>query len=361
MRTLAFAYPGDIDLPTGGYGYVRRIIEGLRRLNWNVTPIPLGDGFPQADAATRSRALEILRAVPGATPIVIDGLAYGAMAEEAEALAQSHAIIALVHHPLALETGLSAAEQRAFRQSETRSLTVARAIITSSPATARTLASDFAVPADRISVVLPGTDRVAPSTAKPHDGSILRIVSVGSLVPRKGHDVLIGALAELSTLPWRLDIAGGDTFDPEHAELLRRLIAAKDLQDRVTLHGALSVSDLDALYAQAEIFALASRYEGYGMAFAEATVRGLPIVATGSGAVADTIAPGTGLLFEPDDASGLRDGLRRMISDKGFRDTCAARSRDAANSFPTWEMSAQRFAAAIEERTAEVQTTGALT
>ena len=349
MKILAFAYPGDIDTPTGGYGYCRHIIAGLRDLGWTVDPISLGEGFPQASEATKAHALKILQAVPSTTPIVVDGLAFGVLDKEADVLARSHKVIALVHHPLALETSLSASEQELLCRSETRSLAAAHAVITSSPATARTLAEGFAVPDDKISVVVPGTARPAPSSQRQRGQTEPRLLSVGSLVPRKGHDMLIDALADLQALPWRLDIAGDDRLDVEHAQHLRSLITTENLQDRVTLHGALPSDDLEALYTAADIFVLATRYEGYGMAFAEATVRGLPIVATGSGAVADTIVPGTGLLFAPDDRAGFRDGLRRMISDAALRAECAAAAIAAANTYPTWEESSSRFAAAIEE------------
>ncbi len=352
---LVFAYPGDLDTPTGGYGYARRIIAGLRTLGWQVEALSLGDGFPKADSSARARAGALLAAVPCGVPLVIDGLALGVLPDEAEALARSRPFIALVHHPLALETGLDACQQAALRASETRSLAAARAVIASSPATADGLVRDFGVPRSAISVVVPGTDpapETSPSSSAPrvrqvNDGTI-RLVSVGSLVPRKGHDVLIRALADLADLPWRLDIAGGDRLDPDHAALLREMVATAGLDDRITLHGALSADDLEALYAHSDVFALATRYEGYGMAFAEAIVRGLPIVATGAGAVAGTIAPGTGLLYAPDDTQGLRDGLRRMIADADLRTRCAAACRDAAKRYPDWQATAALFASAIE-------------
>lgn len=350
MKTLAFAYPGDLDTPTGGYGYARRIIAGLRDLDWNITPFSLGPGFPQPDTAAKAQALDILKAVPREMPLVIDGLAFGALAEEAEALCQSHRLIALVHHPLALETGLSAAQQYALQQSETRSLAAAHTVIVSSPATAEILLRDFGVPNDKIAVVIPGTDRVKVAPKKRSDDAAIRLVSVGSLVPRKGHVMLIDTLADLTDLPWRLDIAGDDQLDPEHAETLRAMIATHGLRERVTLHGALSPDALDALYAAGDIFVLATRFEGYGMAFTEATVRGLPIVATGSGAVKDTIAPGAGLLYDPRDKNGFCEGLRRMIIDTDFRAKCAAGARSASKSYPTWREAAMRFAAAIEAK-----------
>src|SRR5882724_5784490 len=59
---LAFAVPGDLATPTGGYGYDRRIIEELRRLGWQVDVANIGDGFPFPSIAQRATALAILSA-----------------------------------------------------------------------------------------------------------------------------------------------------------------------------------------------------------------------------------------------------------------------------------------------------------
>ena len=110
LKRIAFAIPGDLDTPTGGYIYDRRIIEGLRDLGWQVDLVGLGDGFPFPDAATLAFAQQALAAVPPGCPVLIDGLALGVIPEIARQLSASHALIALVHHPLGLEAGLSLAQ-----------------------------------------------------------------------------------------------------------------------------------------------------------------------------------------------------------------------------------------------------------
>ena len=71
---VAFAVPGDLTTPTGGYRYDRRIIQELRRLGWQVDVLDLGDGFPFPSFAQRATALMVLSAVPSDCPIVLDGL-----------------------------------------------------------------------------------------------------------------------------------------------------------------------------------------------------------------------------------------------------------------------------------------------
>ena len=77
LRRIAFAVPGDLATPTGGYVYDRRIIEELRRLDWQVDVLDVGAGFPFPSDAQRATALAIVAAVSEGCPIVIDGLAFG--------------------------------------------------------------------------------------------------------------------------------------------------------------------------------------------------------------------------------------------------------------------------------------------
>ena len=157
VKEAVFAVPGELATPTGGYTYDRRIIEGLAALGWRIAVVDLGDGFPFPTTHTRAAARARLEALPAGPPIVIDGLAFGALPDAAEALRATHSLVALVHHPLALETGLSATASALLRASEWTALGCARHVITTSTATARLLAADYDVPTDRLSVVEPGT------------------------------------------------------------------------------------------------------------------------------------------------------------------------------------------------------------
>ena len=74
---VAFAVPGDLATPTGGYAYDRRMIAELRRLGWDVDVLDLGAGFPRPSPPVRARAMERLSSVPHGGAIVIDGLALG--------------------------------------------------------------------------------------------------------------------------------------------------------------------------------------------------------------------------------------------------------------------------------------------
>jgi hypothetical protein len=345
VKRLAFAVPGDLATPTGGYAYDRRIIGELRGLGWHVDVIDLGAGFPRPSEAQRAAAPALLAAVPSDCPIVVDGLAFGVLPDAAEQL-RGRPLIGLVHHPLALETGLPVAEAAAFHTSERRALATTRAVIVTSESTARILARDYDVPAARITVARPGND-----PKKPVQGSgdgLVRLLSIGSLVPLKGYDVLIAAMARLADLPWRLNIAGDRTRHLETAARIDESIARFGLAERIAVLGAVSHERLAELYVGSDIFVLASRFEGYGMALAEAVAYGLPVVSTTAGAIPETVPAAASLLVAPDDVVALTVALRRLIAQPDERRRLAAAARTAAAALPTWAESAKRFVQAIE-------------
>jgi glycosyltransferase involved in cell wall biosynthesis len=346
VKRVAFAVPGDLAIPTGGYAYDRRIVAELGAMLWRVQVVDLGDSFPRPDVAQRAAALARLAALPAGQPVVIDGLAYGVLPEAPAVLGQDRPAIALVHHPLALETGLPAVEAERLRHSERAALAGARRVITTSAATARLLAAEYGVVAERVVVAPPGAD-LAPLASGSSDG-IVRLIAVGSLVPRKGYDVLIAALASLADLPWQLTIAGDPSRDPATAARLKASIVDLKLADRVTFVGAVSQERLAELYGAADLFVLASRFEGYGMAFADAVARGLPVIGTTAGAIPEAVPEGTGVLVPPDDVAALAQALRRLIEDRGERRRLAFGARRMAARFPSWQSSAVLFARTIE-------------
>jgi glycosyltransferase involved in cell wall biosynthesis len=347
VKRILFAVPGDLATPTGGYAYDRRIIAELAALGWDAEAINLGDGFPHPTAPVRAAACARLTGLPAGHLIVVDGLALGVLPDAAEAMHRSHQMIALVHHPLSLESGLTHNEIKTMRDSERAALSCARHVITTSPATARILAAEFGVPSARLTVVEPGTDRVAlPVRAS---GPTVSLLSVGSLVPRKGYDVLVAALAALTELPWQLLIVGDRARDPETARALDIEIVRLGLADRIHFTGAVAPESLTEYYAAADLFVLPSRFEGYGMAFAEAIAHGLPVVGTTAGAIPGTVPAGAGLLVPPDDADALATVLRRLIEHPNERQRLAAGAHAAASRFPSWRGQAALFASVLEQ------------
>ena len=349
VKRAAFAVPGSLETPTGGYAYDRRIIRELERLGWHIELVDVGNGFPWPTKATVAAAHARLLKVPSGLPIVVDGLAFGTLPEVASELASQNPLLALVHHPLALEWGLSANQADILRRSERAALAATQRVVVTSPATSRIVASDYGVPVSRITVARPGNDAVprarGSQVGPPH------LLAVGAVIPRKGLDVLVAALATISDLPWKLTVAGDLTRDATAAARLRSEVARYELIDRIAVLGAVSSERLASLYDTADLFVLPSYFEGYGMAYSEALAHGLPVVGTTAGAIAETVPHGAGLLVAPGDPAALAVALSRVIADPNLRLSLAEGAFSASRRLPTWSQSGLIFADALEKLT----------
>ncbi len=345
-RTFHFAIPGDIATPTGGYAYARRLIEELPAIGLEVEHVALPDGFPFPDAAALAEARARLAALPNGATVLVDGLAFGAMPEIARDLSRRLDLVALVHHVLADETGLLAQTAISLEHSERAALAEARAVICTSRNTARRLADGFDIDRRRIAVAPPGTDRRPPARGSESGAPV--IASLGALVPRKGHDVLLKALARLMHIPWTARIAGTPNRDPDWAATLRTLAHHLGLDERVTFLGA--VADPDVELASADIFALASWHEGYGMAFAEALAHGLPVVGCDVGGVPEAVPEGAGSLVPAGDANAFAAALAPLLADPEFRRGRADVARIASRALPGWRETASIIARCLVGR-----------
>ncbi len=341
MPALHFILPGNPETRSGGFIYDRRIIEGLRRDGWTVEPHALADGFPEPSEQTLAEAARLLDNLPDGASVVIDGLALGVMPEIAQQQAGRLALIGLVHHPLADETGLAPSRREQLFRSERDALAAVRHLIVTSSHTAARLA-DFDVAPGRISVAEPGVDP-APA-ADGSGGPGLALFCAASLTPRKGHAVLIEALARLRERDWHLVCAGSTARDAATARHVQKLCRDSGLDERIDFVGEVEAEELDRLYRRSDLFVLASFHEGYGMVITEAIARGLPVVATAAGAIPDTLPEGAGLLVPPGDAAALAAALARPMDAPEELTRLKEGARAARAHLPSWEQSAARFA-----------------
>ncbi|MDM0039008.1 glycosyltransferase family 4 protein [Variovorax sp. J22G21] len=343
-----FLVPGDWNAATGGYGYDRRIAAGLRGAGWAVDVRSPGDAFPLPDAATLDRARDVIAALPDHALVVADGLAFGALPELVEAHARRLRWVALVHHPLSFEAGLPDDVRHRLFDSERRALVHARHVVVTSPSTARALGA-FGVAPSRVTVIEPGTEAAPLATGGGAGAQALYLLCVATVTTRKGHAVLIEALAGLADRSWTLHCAGSLARDAAAVAAVQALVAQHGLQDRIVWHGEVDGARLDGLYAQADLFVLPSFHEGYGMALAEALVRGLPVVSCAAGAIPDTVPPAAGLLVPPGDAAALQAALQRVMDEAGLRTALAAGARAAGAQLPTWPQAVARFATVLHQ------------
>jgi glycosyltransferase involved in cell wall biosynthesis len=344
VTKACFAIPGDLNTPTGGYIYDRTVMGLLPAQGIEVDHLALPDGFPYPNAQILQQT-EHMFATVRANVLVIDGLALGVLPPELLSRV-SIPIIALHHHPLGLETGLAAQVGEALLASEKAATAMARHVIVTSRTTADTLAELGFAPPPPVTVAIPGTDR-GPRGAGSDGG--FEIISVGTIVPRKGYDILVAALDRIRGEPWTCTIVGGLDRDIPCVEALRAQVAALGLEQRIRFTGVLGAGEINALYARSAVFALPSRYEGYGMAFAGAMSRGLPILATTAPAIPSTVPPDAGILVPPDNADALADALLKLMRDPALRRRLGDGAWAHAQTLPRWEDTAAIIAKVIEE------------
>jgi glycosyltransferase involved in cell wall biosynthesis len=349
VRSVLFVLPGSLKTRTGGYTYDRRLVSGLRDRGWTVEVKELDASFPRPTPQARGLAVKFLASVPDDTVVVFDGLALGALPDELERHAERLRVVALIHHPLALETGLDADVARELDASERRALSMAREVVVTSRATAMAMTA-YGVDTFQINVVEPGTDRAG--LAHGAQNATIELLTVGTLIPRKGHSVLFRALASVPFRNWKLTCVGSLDRDRPTAARLRAQLSADKLSDRVRLVGDVDPEVLGACYERADVFVLPTFHEGYGMAVAEALARGLPVISTRTGAIPELVRDDAGLLVPAGDIPALAAALTDMVGDVSLRHRLAEGARRVRDSLPTWEDAARKFAGILDHVTA---------
>lgn len=343
---IEFIVPAPFTLVTGGYEYDRRITQALGMAGHDVHIHQLAGRHPQPDDAARASAHAVWAALPDDGVVVIDNLGLLSFAALAAELPRRRVVI-LNHHPLGLETGLDPALAETMLDAERKLSHAARHIITTSATTRATLETRFGLAAARITAIEPGT---APATRSTGSGQAsVNILAIGSLIVRKGHDILLRAMAKLFDLDWHLTIAGSPAHDPQTAAALCAMPAALGIAGRVTFLGEMTGAPLAELWRHADMFALATRYEGFGMAITEALRRGLPVAVCDGGAAGALIRPEFGVVCPVDDVVQLSKALRRLIFDGNLRRSMSNAAWAFGQSLADWPEQAQSFVTILEQ------------
>ena len=357
MPPVVLVVPGRLDVRTGGSIYDRRIVEGLRQRGWFVDVLELDASFPYPTAASLEQADHALAAIRAGTIVIVDSLALGAIPDLIARETSRLRIVALVHLPLAAAAGLDRDTAARFENGERRALGAAARVVVTGRATLDFIARYELAP-HRVVIVEPGTDSAplargsgdVPPTVRSDAGRTrpLELLSVATVHPGKGHEMLLAALAAVPSQAWRLTCAGSLTRHPATADRVQAMATRLGLGDRVSFAGDLDGPALAACYDAADVFVLATRQETYGMAVAEALARGLPVVATMTGAIPDLVGDGAGLLVPVGDTPALGEALSRVLDEADLRARLAEGARRVRHRLPTWDETSGAMSAALD-------------
>lgn len=335
-----FIVPAGIDdpaRPSGGNAYDRRVSRGLAAAGWTVHVHEVPGSWPSPDAQAREALAGKVGAIPDGALVLLDGLVASPAAEVLVPEAARLRLVALVHMPLG-------------RKPEGDVLSAVASVVTTSAWARRALLDLYSLPGECVQVAEPGVDRaeLAPGTSTA--GALL---SVAAVIPGKGHDVLVDALAPLTSLRWECLCVGSLERDPAFVARVRRRAADGGIERRVRFPGPQAGSDLARSYATADLLVLPSRAETYGMVVAEALARGLPVVAAEVGGVPEALGHGAdgtrpGLLVPPGDAAALGDALRAWLEDADLRRRLRCAARERRGSLPDWSTTTTAVADALE-------------
>jgi len=353
FTALHVIVPGDPDQNTGGYRYVRKLVAALNQAGTRAQVTGLPGRFPRPDAVATGAMESLLSQLADDSRVILDGLAMSAMPDVLAKHAQRLRLAALIHHPLADETGLSQSDQDWFFEREKRALGIVRDVFTTSLFTASRLA-DYGVTAGRIRTAEPGVESpvvdALPNDTEPSGQSdsprtphAPKILCVAHLSPRKAQHHLVEALAGLGDLPWQCTLAGSCERDLLYADGVRQQIDGVGLSDRIDLVGEVDEQQLASLYRKADLFVLPSLYEGYGMVIDEALAARLPVICSDGGALKNTgDRPGVAL-YEAGNTEALRERLRAWLGDPASLEQACKQAAHESHSIRSWAETANLF------------------
>ena len=295
--------------------------------------------WPATDTRSLGALADVVAGVPDDALVLVDGLVASPAPEVLAPETMRLRVVVLVHMSLGQGTANGA------RERESTVLSAAASVITTSAWTRRALLELYSLPRDRVHVAEPGVD---PAPLAPGTAAAGALLSVAAVVPGKGHDVLVEALAQLTRHRWRCSCVGSLERDPPFVDRLRRRVADAGMDGRVSFLGPQADAELDHSYTAADVLVLPSRTESYGMVVVEALARGLPVVAADVGGVPEALGHGDGerpgLLVPPGDAVALRDPIRSWLEDAELRDRLRRAARQRRASLPDWSTTASAVA-----------------
>ncbi len=347
MRTVHLVVPAGIEdpaRPSGGNAYDLRVCRELTERGRRVVRHDIPGDWPVPGPGGLTALRSVLAGLAAGSVVLVDGLVGSAAGELLAAEAGRLGIVLLVHLPL----GVGVAPDAALVASELRAVSSAQRVIVTSDWTRGWLLQHTAADPAQVIVARPGVDP-APTAVGGTDGG--RLLSVGALAPVKGQDRVLAALNGIRDLEWTWTCVGSRAVDPAYVERLITEVDRNGLGGRVRLAGPQPPEELGESYAATDLLVVGSRHETYGMVVGEALARGIPVVVTPVGGVAEALGTTRtgvpGLVAATDDAAGLADAIRRWLTDPELRTRLRAAARVRRATLAPWSSTVDRVESAL--------------
>lgn len=332
---------GDTGRLTGGYRYNGRVVGGLRVRGVEVDEVVPCGASPEEQEAFGADPLPDHHRYD---VIVVDALARVVASPHLDRWRSDRPVLAVVHE---LQSVAGPPENARREEAHERPLLRSDRLVAVSGHGASILEAR-GVPAERVRILPPGADGQGrgDDTARTGGSSPPRVLCVAQWIPRKGILDLVRAWTRLGSKDAVLDLVGETDADPVYAARVREVVGG---DPTVLIRGAVDDAEVRSAYRAADVFALPSRYEGYGIVYAEALAHGLPVIACDAGPVPELVGEEAALLALPGDVEVLSGALDLLLEDAALRGRMSAAARRRAKGLPRWEDTTVGFLRILRE------------
>lgn len=346
MRVGLVIY-GSLETVTGGFLYDRRVVEYLRSC---------GDTVEVFSIPWRTYGRHLLDNVSGGLRrslaeacldvLLQDELNHPSLFQINEGLRRAdYPVVSIVHHLRCSELRPSW-QNRLYALVERRYLVTVDGFVFNSHTTRGTVETLIG-PTKPSVVAYPGRNEEEPSLsatqvqARARQPGPLRILMVGNLIPRKNLHTLLAALARLPREDWQLEVVGSLESDAEYVRTVKAQIEDRGLSDRVKLLGTVTGKELAVRYAESQLLAAPSSYEGFGMVYLEGKGYGLPALASTTGASREVVTHDLdGFLVNPSNPAEMAEHISGLQRDRAKLAAMSLAALERFRSYPTWDASA---------------------
>ncbi len=345
MRVGLIIY-GSLETVSGGYLYDKQLVNYLTNEGDDVDIVSLPPGT-YAEHLQDNFSADLRKRLQTADYDILlqDELNHPSLFLLNGRLSKRYPIVAITHH-LRVHEQHPAYKMPFYRWVERTYLNSVDGFICNSQTTRQSIEALVRETRPHI-ISSPAGNRFAdapPRPAQERESSRLRILFVGNVIPRKGLDTLLTALAYLDRDRFELHVVGNQDVDPAYMRLIDQLIAEFHLENNVTVTGTVSDDDLMVQYQWADVLVVPSTYEGFGIVYMEAMRFGVPAIGSTAGAAKEIITHRqNGFLVDPGDIHAISGHLKQLYMDRGLLARISDAARRRYDLHPSWTASMSRI------------------